>query len=59
MSGSVSAQCAPAPPYTLAWFAQYPRLAMRHERRDDAHLAFPQLASALVRLKYLPPDAGF
>jgi transposase len=25
---------------TLAWLAQYRRLAIRHERRADAHLAF-------------------
>lgn len=44
---------------TLAWFARYRRLAIRYERRDDVHLAFLHLASALVCLNYLPPGAGF
>jgi transposase len=44
---------------TLAWFARYRRLAIRYERRDDVHLAFLHLASALVCFNFLPPGAGF
>jgi transposase len=44
---------------TLAWFAQYRRLAIRHERRADVHEAFLHLAASLVCLNYLPPGAGF
>jgi transposase len=44
---------------TLAWFARYRRLTIRYERRDDVHLAFLHLASALVCLHFLPPGAGF
>jgi hypothetical protein len=44
---------------TLAWFARYRRLTIRHEHRRYVHLAFLHLASALVCLHYLPPGAGF
>jgi transposase len=43
---------------TLAWFAQYRRLAIRHERRADIHEAFLHLAASLVCLHYLPPGTG-
>ena len=36
---------------TLAWLAQFRRLAIRHERRADVHLAFATLACAIVCLK--------
>ena len=35
---------------TLAWLAQFRRLAIRYERRADIHLAFTTLACALVCL---------
>ena len=45
-------------PYTLAWFGQYRRLAIRYERRDDVHLAFLHLTCALICLNFLPPQTG-
>jgi transposase len=33
---------------TLAWFTQFRRLAIRHERRADIHLAFKKLAAAMI-----------
>ncbi len=36
---------------TLAWFAQFRRLAVRHERRADVHLAFTTLACAIVCMR--------
>jgi transposase len=36
---------------TLAWLAQFRRLAVRHERRADLHLAFTTLARAIIRVR--------
>ena len=36
---------------TLAWLAQFRRLAVRHERRADVHLAFTTLACAVVCIR--------
>ena len=36
---------------TLAWLAQLRRLAIRHEQRADAHLAFITLAYAIICLR--------
>ena len=44
---------------TLAWFSQYRRLAIRHERRADVHEALLHLAASLICLNFLPPGAGF
>lgn len=42
---------------TLAWLAQFRRLVIRYERRDDIHLAFMTLGCALICHRLL--DAGF
>jgi transposase len=36
---------------TLAWIAQFRRLAVRHERRADVHLALTTLACAIIRMR--------
>ena len=36
---------------TLAWLAQFRRLAIRHERRADVHLALTTLACAIVCMR--------
>ncbi len=36
---------------TLAWLAQFRRIAVRHERRADVHLAFTTLARAIVCIR--------
>lgn len=36
---------------TLAWLAQFRRLAVRHERRADVHLAFTTPACAVVCIR--------
>jgi transposase len=33
---------------TMAWLARFRRIAVRHERRADVHLAFSTLAAALI-----------
>jgi transposase len=38
---------------TLAWFAQFQRLAIRYERRSDIHLAFSTLAAALIVWRFI------
>jgi hypothetical protein len=38
---------------TLAWFWQFRRLALRHERWADIHLAFTTLASALTTWRFV------
>jgi transposase len=38
---------------TLAWFAQFRRLAVRYERRSDIHLAFSTLAAALIVWRFI------
>ena len=38
---------------TLAWFAQFRRLAIRYERRSDIHLAFSTLAAALIVWRFI------
>ncbi|MBL7405407.1 transposase, partial [Escherichia coli] len=38
---------------TLAWFAQFRRLAIRYERRADIHLAFSTLAAALIVWRFI------
>ncbi|WP_336492804.1 IS5 family transposase [Methylobacterium nigriterrae] len=38
---------------TLAWFAQFRRLAIRYERRRDIHLAFTTLAAALIVWRFI------
>ena len=38
---------------TLAWLAQFRRLAVRHERRADVHLAFTTLACAVVCMRQI------
>ncbi len=38
---------------TLAWFAQFRRLAIRYERRHDIHLAFFTLAAALIVWRFI------
>lgn len=38
---------------TLAWFAQFRRLAIRYERRHDIHLAFSTLAAALIVWRFI------
>jgi transposase len=38
---------------TLAWFAQFRRLAVRYERRADIHLAFTTLAAALIAWRFV------
>lgn len=38
---------------TLAWLAQFRRLAIRYERRDDIHLAFTTLAGALIVWRFI------
>ena len=37
----------------MAWFAQFRRLAIRHERRHDIHLAFSTLAAALIVWRFI------
>jgi transposase len=39
---------------TLAWLARFRRLTVRYERLGDIHLAFLDLACALICLKLLP-----
>jgi transposase len=36
---------------TLSWFADFRRLDVRYERRDDIHLAFLSLGCALICLR--------
>ena len=36
---------------TLAWLAQFRRLAVRHERRADVHLALTTFACAIVCIR--------
>lgn len=36
---------------TMAWFADFRRLDVRYERRDDIHLAFLHLGCALICLR--------
>lgn len=36
---------------TLAWLAQFRRLTIRYERRDDIHQAFLSLGCALICLR--------
>ncbi len=36
---------------TLAWLAQFRRLAVRYERRADVHLAFATLACAIICMR--------
>jgi IS5 family transposase len=36
---------------TLAWLAQFRRLAVRHERRADVHLALTTLAAAVICIR--------
>ena len=38
---------------TLAWPAQFRRLAIRHERRADVHLALTTLACAIVCARHI------
>ena len=38
---------------TLAWFARFRRLAVRHERRADILEAFHRLAAALICLRFV------
>ena len=38
---------------TLAWFACYRRLTVRHERRLDVLLGFHHLAAALICLRFV------
>jgi transposase len=38
---------------TLAWFAQFRRLAIRYERRSGIHLAFPTLAAAPIVWRFI------
>jgi transposase len=38
---------------TLAWFAQFRRLAVRHERRADVHLALTTLGAAIICIQQL------
>lgn len=38
---------------TLAWLVQFRRIAARHERRADIHLAFTTLACAIVCLNQI------
>jgi transposase len=38
---------------TLAWIARCRRLVVRHERRDDIHLAFLVLACAAICFGFL------
>ncbi len=38
---------------TLAWFAQFRRLAIRYERRADIHLAFSTLAAAVIVWRFI------
>lgn len=38
---------------TLAWFAQFRRLAIRYERRADIHLASSTLAAALIVWRFI------
>ena len=38
---------------TLAWFARFRRLTVRHERRLDILLALHLLAAGLVRLRFV------
>ncbi len=38
---------------TLAWFAQFRRIAVRPERRADVHLAFTTLACAVVCVRQM------
>lgn len=35
----------------VAWLAQLRRIAVRHEQRADAHLAFTTLACAIIRIR--------
>jgi transposase len=44
---------------TLAWLGRFRRLTVRHERLGAIHLAFIDLACALVCLNFLPPGAGY
>jgi transposase len=39
--------------HTLAWFARFRRLTVRHERRLDTLLGFHPLAAALVCLRFV------
>ena len=36
---------------TLAWLAQFRRLAIRYDRRADVHLAFTTLACAIICIR--------
>ena len=38
---------------TLAWFAQFRRLGVRHERRADVHLALTTLAAAVICIRQI------
>lgn len=38
---------------TFAWMARFRRLAVRHDRRADIHLAFTTLAAALICLNQI------
>lgn len=38
---------------TLAWLAQFRRLAVRHERRPDVHLALATLATAVICMRQI------
>jgi transposase len=38
---------------TLAWLAQFRRLAIRYDRRADVHLAFATLACAIICFRQL------
>jgi hypothetical protein len=39
---------------TIAWLFQFPRLAMRWERRDDLHQALLDLGCAIICFRMLP-----
>ncbi len=38
---------------SLAWLAQFRRLAIRYERRADIHLALTTLAAALITWRFV------
>ena len=38
---------------TLAWFAQFRRLAVRYERRADIHMAFTTPAASLIIWRFV------
>ena len=39
---------------TFAWFNRFRRLTIRYERLADVHLAFLDLACALICLRFIP-----